>query len=141
MIEEVWRKLVVEILNGEDKKLLEEENGGEDVYEKGFKYVEEFDLGKDWMMKKFMCIREDMVKYFFNLDFDFVKYNFKKCVLVDVGVIVDKLVQVFVEEVFFCVFGEVVEFEKVQRYVWEVQELKGDISLYLQVNLIVGVFV
>lgn len=140
MIEEARRKLVAETSNGEDKKSSDEENGGEDAYEKGFKYAEESDLGKDRTTKKSMRIREDTAKYLLNLDSDSAKYNPKKRALVDAGAIADKSAQVFAEEAFLRASGEAAEFEKAQRYAWEAQELKGDTSLHLQANPTAGAF-
>lgn len=53
------------------------------------------------------------MKYFVNFDFEFVKYDLKIRILVDGGVMGGKVVELYVEEGFLKVLGEVSEFEKV----------------------------
>ncbi|GAB1311966.1 mRNA splicing protein [Madurella fahalii] len=129
LIEEARRKLQGE--NGEKKE-------GEDVYEEGFKYAEESDLGRDRTTKQSMRIREDTAKYLLNLDSDSAKYNPKKRALVDGGAIGDKSAQLFAEESFLRASGEAAEFEKAQRYAWEAQERTGDTTMHLQANPTAG---
>ncbi|KAK4149112.1 Pre-mRNA splicing Prp18-interacting factor-domain-containing protein [Chaetomidium leptoderma] len=124
------------------RALLQEQNGdkkeGEDVYEEGFKYAEESELGKDKTVKQSMRIREDTAKYLLNLDSDSAKYNPKKRALVDAGAIADQSAQLFAEESYLRASGEAAEFEKAQRYAWEAQERTGDTSLHLQANPTAG---
>ncbi|KAJ4298455.1 mRNA splicing protein [Collariella sp. IMI 366227] len=129
LIEEARRKLQGQ--NGDEK-------AGEDVYEEGFKYAEESELGKDKTVKQSMRIREDTAKYLLNLDSDSAKYNPKKRALVDGGAIADKSAQLFAEESFLRASGEAAEFEKAQRYAWEEQERTGNTSLHLQANPTAG---
>ncbi|KAL2260192.1 hypothetical protein VTK26DRAFT_5879 [Humicola hyalothermophila] len=129
LIEEARRKLQAQ--NGEKKE-------GDDVYEEGFKYAEESELGRDKTIKQSMRIREDTAKYLLNLDSDSAKYNPKKRALVDGGAIGDKSAQLFAEEAFLRASGEAAEFEKAQRYAWEAQEKTGDTSLHLQANPTAG---
>ncbi|KAK4125096.1 hypothetical protein N657DRAFT_570574 [Parathielavia appendiculata] len=129
LIEEARRKLQGQ--NGDEKQ-------AEDVYEEGFKYAEESELGKDKTVKQSMRIREDTAKYLLNLDSDSAKYNPKKRALVDPGAIADKSAQLFAEESFLRASGEAAEFEKAQRYAWEAQERTGDTSLHLQANPTAG---
>jgi pre-mRNA-processing factor SLU7 len=129
LIEEARRKLQGQ--NGDKKE-------GEDVYEEGFKYAEESELGKDKTVKQSMRIREDTAKYLLNLDSDSAKYNPKKRALVDGGAIGDKSAQLFAEESFLRASGEAAEFEKAQRYAWEAQERTGDTSMHLQANPTAG---
>ncbi|KAK3311464.1 Pre-mRNA splicing Prp18-interacting factor-domain-containing protein [Chaetomium strumarium] len=110
----------------------------DDAFEEGFKYAEESELGKDKTVKQSMRIREDTAKYLLNLDADSAKYNPKKRALVDPGAIGDKSAQLFAEESFLRASGEAAEFEKAQRYAWEVQERTGDTSLHLQANPTAG---
>lgn len=131
MIEEARRKLQGQ--NGDKKE-------GEDVYEEGFKYAEESELGKDKTVKQSMRIREDTAKYLLNLDSDSAKYNPKKRALVDAGAIGDKSAQLFAEESFLRASGEAAEFEKAQRYAWEAQERTGDTAMHLQANPTAGEF-
>ncbi|KAL2017598.1 hypothetical protein VTK56DRAFT_1918 [Thermocarpiscus australiensis] len=139
LIEEARRKLL-QAKNGDKEE--EEEGGGggggDDVYEKGFKYAEESEMGRDRAIKQSMRIREDTAKYLLNLDADSAKYNPKKRALVDAGAIGDKSAQLFAEESFLRASGEAAEFEKAQRYAWEVQEKTGDTSLHLQANPTAG---
>jgi pre-mRNA-processing factor SLU7 len=116
----------------------DKDEGGEDVYEEGFKYAEESELGKDKTVKQSMRIREDTAKYLLNLDSDSAKYNPKKRALVDAGAIGDKSSQLFAEESFLRASGEAAEFEKAQKYAWEAQERTGDTSLHLQANPTAG---
>jgi pre-mRNA-processing factor SLU7 len=129
MIEEARRKLQGQ--NGDKKE-------GEDVYEEGFKYAEESELGKDKTVKQSMRIREDTAKYLLNLDSDSAKYNPKKRALVDAGAIGDKSAQLFAEESFLRASGEAAEFERAQRYAWEAQERTGDTAMHLQANPTAG---
>lgn len=129
LIEEARRKLQGK--NGDKKE------GGDD-YEEGYKYAEESELGRDKAIKQSMRIREDTAKYLLNLDSDSAKYNPKKRALVDPGAIGDKSAQLFAEESFLRASGEAAEFEKAQRYAWEVQEKTGDTSLHLQANPTAG---
>ncbi|KAK4102757.1 hypothetical protein N658DRAFT_522773 [Parathielavia hyrcaniae] len=129
LIEEARRKLQGQ--NGDEKQ-------AEDMYEEGFKYAEESELGKDKTVKQSMRIREDTAKYLLNLDSDSAKYNPKKRALVDPGAIADKSAQLFAEESFLRASGEAAEFEKAQRYAWEAQERSGDTSLHIQANPTAG---
>ncbi|KAK4117614.1 hypothetical protein N656DRAFT_744093 [Canariomyces notabilis] len=129
LIEEARRKLLG------DKGDKKEE---EDVYEGGFKYAEESEMGRDRSVKQSMRIREDTAKYLLNLDSDSAKYNPKKRALVDGGAIGDKSAQLFAEESFLRASGEAAEFEKAQRYAWEKQEKTGDTTMHLQANPTMG---
>jgi Pre-mRNA splicing Prp18-interacting factor. len=130
LIEEARRKLQAE--NG-DKK-----DGDESGYEKGFKYADESEMGRDKTIKQSMRIREDTAKYLLNLDPDSAKYNPKKRALVDGGAVGDRSAKLFAEESFLRASGEAAEFEKAQRYAWEVQERTGDTTLHLQANPTAG---
>ena len=132
LVEEARRKIQGQL--GDDKK------EGEDVYEEGFKYAEESELGKDKTVKQSMRLREDTAKYLLNLDSDSAKYNPKKRALVDAGAIGDKSAQLFAEESYLRASGEAAEFEQAQRYAWEAQERTGDTALHLQANPTAGEF-
>jgi len=132
LVEEARRKIQGQL--GDDKK------EGEDVYEEGFKYAEESELGKDKRVKQSMRLREDTAKYLLNLDSDSAKYNPKKRALVDAGAIGDKSAQLFAEESYLRASGEAAEFEQAQRYAWEAQERTGDTALHLQANPTAGEF-
>ena len=130
LIEEARRKLQAE--NGDKKE------GDDSGYEKGFKYADESEMGRDKTIKQSMRIREDTAKYLLNLDPDSAKYNPKKRALVDGGAVGDKSAKLFAEESFLRASGEAAEFEKAQRYAWEVQERTGDTTLHLQANPTAG---
>ena len=132
LVEEARRKIQGQL--GDDKK------EGEDVYEEGFKYAEESELGKDKTVKQSMRLREDTAKYLLNLDSDSAKYNPKKRALVDAGAIGDKSAQLFAEESYLRASGEAAEFEQAQRYAWEAQERTGDTAMHLQANPTAGEF-
>lgn len=125
--------------NGEDLEGEEDEEEKGD-YEKGFKYAEESEMGRDKSIKQSIRIREDTAKYLLNLDPESAKYNPKKRALVDPGAVSDKSAALFAEENFLRGSGEASEFEKAQRYAWEKQEMTGDTSLHLQANPTAGAF-
>ncbi|KAM7220030.1 Pre-mRNA splicing Prp18-interacting factor domain containing protein [Rhypophila decipiens] len=139
LLEEARRQLQLqEAKNGSGEQQDNGEGGDANKeYEHGFKYADESDIGRA-TTKQSIRIREDTAKYLLNLDSDSAKYNPKKRALVDPGAIADKSAQLFAEESFLRASGEAAEFEKAQRYAWEVQEKMGNTSLHLQANPTAG---
>ncbi|KAK1255955.1 hypothetical protein MKX07_008214 [Trichoderma sp. CBMAI-0711] len=118
-------------------------NGEDDEEEKddGDKYAEENDMSKHQSTAtRQLRIREDTAKYLLNLDLESAKYDPKTRALVNSGATADKAADVFAEEGFMRSSGDAGEFEKAQRYAWEVQEKSGDTSQHLQANPTAGAF-
>ncbi|KAK3382009.1 Pre-mRNA splicing Prp18-interacting factor-domain-containing protein [Podospora didyma] len=138
MVEEARRQMLLQAGLATDPNNQTEKKDGEENYEKGFKYADESEMGRDRAIKQSMRIREDTAKYLLNLDSDSAKYNPKKRALVDAGAIADKSAQLFAEETFLRASGEASEFERAQRYAWEAQEQAGDTSLHMQANPTAG---
>ncbi|KAH0497185.1 hypothetical protein TgHK011_004514 [Trichoderma gracile] len=118
-------------------------NGDDDEEEKddGDKYAEENDMSKHQSTAtRQLRIREDTAKYLLNLDLESAKYDPKTRALVNSGATADKAADVFAEEGFMRSSGDAGEFEKAQRYAWEIQEKSGDTSQHLQANPTAGAF-
>ncbi|KAL6882506.1 Pre-mRNA splicing Prp18-interacting factor domain-containing protein [Trichoderma longibrachiatum] len=117
--------------------------GDDDEEEKddGDKYAEENDMSKHQSTAtRQLRIREDTAKYLLNLDLESAKYDPKTRALVNSGATADKAADVFAEEGFMRSSGDAGEFERAQRYAWEVQEKSGDTSQHLQANPTAGAF-
>ncbi|PTB70496.1 hypothetical protein BBK36DRAFT_1133965 [Trichoderma citrinoviride] len=129
---EELRKQAKTTSNGDD-----DEEGKDD----GDKYAEENDMSKHQSTAtRQLRIREDTAKYLLNLDLESAKYDPKTRALVNAGATADKAADVFAEEGFMRSSGDAGEFEKAQRYAWEVQEKSGDTSQHLQANPTAGAF-
>ncbi|EGR50056.1 uncharacterized protein TRIREDRAFT_3419 [Trichoderma reesei QM6a] len=140
-----YRKVIDDYNQMEElrKKAKTNSNGEEDEEEKddGDKYAEENDMSKHQSTAtRQLRIREDTAKYLLNLDLESAKYDPKTRALVNSGATADKAADVFAEEGFMRSSGDAGEFEKAQRYAWEVQEKSGDTSQHLQANPTAGAF-
>lgn len=98
------------------------------------RYAEESDMGRQQSTAtRNLRIREDTAKYLLNLDLDSAKYDPKTRRMVDKGAQEDQAAEVVAEENFVRSSGDAAEFEKAQRYAWEMQEV-GNAKIHLQAN-------
>lgn len=98
------------------------------------RYAEESDMGRQQSTAtRNLRIREDTAKYLLNLDLDSAKYDPKTRRMVDMGAQEDQAAEVVAEENFVRSSGDAAEFERAQRYAWEMQE-GGNAKIHLQAN-------
>lgn len=118
------RKLVAE--DGEDGRRSEQEEA---------KYDEETDMGRQQSTAtRNLRLREDTAKYLLNLDLDSAKYDPKTRSMVDMGAQADQASALVAEDNFMRASGDVVEFEKAQKYAWESQERGDKDKIHVQAN-------
>ena len=117
------------------------EDGDEELNDDGTKYAEESEMGrKQATSSKQLRIREDTAKYLLNLDLESAKYDPKTRSMVDSGATQDTAAALVAEEGFMRASGDAGEFEKAQKYAWEMQEKAGNSKLHLQANPTLGEF-
>jgi pre-mRNA-processing factor SLU7 len=141
---EEYSAVVEEYNQMEDlRKRMQAKKAAEDGEEQedGDKYAEESDMGRHQPTStRQLRIREDTAKYLLSLDLDSAKYDPKTRSMVDSGATADKAAALFAEEGFLRASGEAAEFDRAQRYAWEVQEKSGDTRQHLQANPTAGEF-
>lgn len=109
------------------------EAGGEVVDEA--KYEEETDMGRQQSTStRNLRLREDTAKYLLNLDLDSAKYDPKTRSMIDSGANADQAAALVAEEGFMRASGDAAEFEKAQKYAWEMQERGDKNRIHLQAN-------
>lgn len=117
------------IANGAD------DNEGDEELDEGDKYEEETDMGRQQSTStRQLRLREDTAKYLLNLDLDSAKYDPKTRSMVDSGATADQAAALVAEEGFMRASGDAAEFEKAQRYAWEMQERGDKNKVHLQAN-------
>ncbi|KAF2839046.1 hypothetical protein M501DRAFT_758535 [Patellaria atrata CBS 101060] len=124
---------------GDKEKQVEDEE--EEDGDEGAKYEEETDMGrKQATSTRNLRLREDTAKYLLNLDLDSAKYDPKTRSMVDSGATADQAAALVAEEGFMRASGDAAEFERAQRYAWEMQERGDKNMIHLQANPTQGEF-
>lgn len=117
-----------------DQKQLEEDGEEMDDQQEA-RYAEESDMGrKQSTATRNLRIREDTAKYLLNLDLDSAKYDPKTRSMVDMGAQSDQASALVAEDNFMKASGDAAEFERAQRYAWELQERGDKNKQHLQAN-------
>ncbi|KIW07822.1 uncharacterized protein PV09_01741 [Verruconis gallopava] len=107
----------------------------------GDRYEEETDMGRQQQNStRQLRLREDTAKYLLNLDLDSAKYDPKTRSMVDKGATSDAASALVAEEGFVRKSGDAEEFERAQRYAWEIQQRGGPNKIHLQANPTEGAF-
>lgn len=121
-------------ISGNGKEGDEEDDEFSEEKKEEARYAEESDMGRQQSTAtRNLRIREDTAKYLLNLDLDSAKYDPKTRRMVDMGAQEDQAAEVVAEENFVRSSGDAAEFEKAQRYAWEMQE-GGNAKIHLQAN-------
>lgn len=121
-------------ISGNGKEGGEEDDEFSEEKKEEARYAEESDMGRQQSTAtRNLRIREDTAKYLLNLDLDSAKYDPKTRRMVDMGAQEDQAAEVVAEENFVRSSGDAAEFEKAQRYAWEMQE-GGNAKIHLQAN-------
>jgi pre-mRNA-processing factor SLU7 len=123
------------------QKELEDGEAGDTQGEAQFeeaKYAEETDMGRNQPTStRNLRLREDTAKYLLNLDLESAKYDPKTRSMVDMGDLNEKrdnASALIAEDNFMRASGDAAEFERAQRYAWEIQERGVGKKLHLQAN-------
>ncbi|KAF2741561.1 pre-mRNA-splicing factor SLU7 [Polyplosphaeria fusca] len=139
-----YQQVVDEYNELEDRKrqMKETAKGDEDDEEEpdeGDKYEAETDMGrKQATSTRNLRLREDTAKYLLNLDLDSAKYDPKTRSMIDAGPGANDGTVSLAEEGFVKKSGDAAEFERAQRYAWEMQERGDKDKIHLQANPTAG---
>lgn len=135
-LENLKKKAKGESGRGETQQLITEgEEGTQGGAEEEAKYAEESEMGREQSTAtRNLRIREDTAKYLLNLDLDSAKYDPKTRSMVDMGAQADQAAALVAEDNFMKASGDAAEFERAQKYAWEIQERGDKHKLHLQAN-------